>query len=351
VGETNPDHDFSDVFTEQDLADVALFIAETTTDYDAWVDADKMAIDGNMEDGQLVYEELCTGCHGPEGTAMNFSGDDSDSEYVAVIATGNPWEFLHKVRYGQPGTAMPSGIDVGLADQEYADLLAHAQSLSQEAPALVGGRLYDKWWGALNIDAPEDDQPLWATQETNTRSGSDTWRCKECHGWDYKGVDGAYGSGSHLTGFPGIFEDASMPVEELTGWLDGAANADHDFSGFMDESQIGMLVTFLQSGMVDTTEFINDDKSANGDPAAGEKLYNVACSRCHGDDGLALNFGDEAEPEYVTDIATDNPWEFWHKASYGQPGESMPSGVGTGWTEQDIADVLSYVQTLSAESE
>jgi len=38
--------------------------------------------------------------------------------------------------------------------------------------------------------------PLWATQSSNTRSGKDTWRCKECHGWDYMGVDGAYGSGS-----------------------------------------------------------------------------------------------------------------------------------------------------------
>ena len=27
-------------------------------------------------------------------------------------------------------------------------------------------------------------------------SGSDTWRCKECHGWDYMGVDGAYAGGS-----------------------------------------------------------------------------------------------------------------------------------------------------------
>jgi len=328
MGETNPDHDFSDVFAEQDLADMALFIAETTVDYDVWVDADKLAIDGNLEDGQLVYEEICTGCHGPEGTAINFSGDDSDSEYVATIAGGNPWELLHKVRFGQPGTAMPSGIDVGLADQEYVDLLAHVQGLPEEAPALAGGRLYDKWWAALNIDAPQDDQPLWATQDTNTRSGSDTWRCKECHGWDYKGADGAYGSGSHSTGFPGILGADSKPAEELTGWLDGTANAGHDFSAFLDENQIGMLVTFMQTGMVDTAEYINDDKAANGDPAAGEKLYNVACSRCHGDDGKAINFGDEAEPEYLGDHATGNPWEFWHKASYGQPGDQDGGRAG-----------------------
>lgn len=63
------------------------------------------------------------------------------------------------------------------------------------APELVGdsirgGKLYDKWWTVLGVDAPTEDQPLWKTQTTNTRTGADTWRCKECHGWDYKGVEG-----------------------------------------------------------------------------------------------------------------------------------------------------------------
>src|SRR3990172_1061139 len=74
-----------------------------------------------------------------------------------------------------------------------------------------GGLLYDEWWVVIAEDeaeahmaeGPATDHPLWKTQTTNTRTGADTWRCKECHGWDYKGVDGAYGSGSHQTGFKG----------------------------------------------------------------------------------------------------------------------------------------------------
>src|SRR3990172_11800171 len=68
-----------------------------------------------------------------------------------------------------------------------------------DTPANVakGGQLYDKWWKAAGVAEPTGDHPLWATQTTNTRKGLDTWRCKECHGWDYKGKDGAYGSGSH----------------------------------------------------------------------------------------------------------------------------------------------------------
>jgi thiosulfate dehydrogenase len=52
--------------------------------------------------------------------------------------------------------------------------------------------LYDSWWTVTGTDRPTTDQPLWQTQTTNTRTGADTWRCKECHGWDYQGKDGAY---------------------------------------------------------------------------------------------------------------------------------------------------------------
>ena len=43
------------------------------------------------------------------------------------------------------------------------------------------------------------------------RAGADTWRCKECHGWDYAGKDGAYGSGDHRTGIVGVLGTAMTP--------------------------------------------------------------------------------------------------------------------------------------------
>ncbi|MEJ2559031.1 MAG: hypothetical protein P8186_23010, partial [Anaerolineae bacterium] len=85
-----------------------------------------------------------------------------------------------------------------------------------------GGLLYDKWWTITGAEEPTTDHPLWATQSTNTASGADTWRCKECHGWDYKGKDGAYGSGSHFTGFPGVYDAQSKSVDELVAALKGA---------------------------------------------------------------------------------------------------------------------------------
>ncbi|MEE8170240.1 MAG: hypothetical protein V3T70_06810 [Phycisphaerae bacterium] len=75
------------------------------------------------------------------------------------------------------------------------------------ADAVRGGLPYDKYWAVTGGAEPTTDHPLWASRPdttSNTRTGADTWRCKECHGWDYKGVSGGYASGSHRTGIAGI---------------------------------------------------------------------------------------------------------------------------------------------------
>ena len=56
-----------------------------------------------------------------------------------------------------------------------------------------GGQLYDKWWEVIEAEEPKTTHPAYPAK--GEKKGSATWRCKECHGWDYKGVDGAYGKG------------------------------------------------------------------------------------------------------------------------------------------------------------
>ena len=48
-----------------------------------------------------------------------------------------------------------------------------------------GGRLYDNWFEALATDEPEGTHPSYPA--VGLQQGAATWRCKECHGWDYKG--------------------------------------------------------------------------------------------------------------------------------------------------------------------
>jgi len=350
-GATNSDHDFSSVMDEQALIDLALFITDESMDYSTVAGDDNVALSSDLGTGEDLFADACVECHGPEGLAINFSSVVSDPDYVAAIANGNPWEFMHKMRVGQPGTDMPSSIDNGWTSEEEAAVLAYAQTLPNISLVSQGGLIYDKWWVALGLDEPTEDHPLWATQTTNERSGKDTWRCKECHGWDYQGADGAYGSGSHYTGFTGAFGASTMSTEEIFAWLDGTSNTDHDFSAFFDEAAMTMMATFLQEGTVDMSTYVNEDKSANGDVDTGSASYEIACSRCHGDDGQGINFGDDDDPTYLGDVANGNPWETLHKSANGQPGEGMPSGFNLGWTWQNLADLLAYLQTLPGAGE
>lgn len=137
-----------------------------------------------------------------------------------------------------------------------------------------------------------------------------------------------------------------MSTEDLTAWLTGQKNPDHDFSGVMGEAYIKALVTFLQTETFDSAEYVNADKTVNGDPARGRAKFEKTCITCHGPDGKKMNFGTADEPEFVGTIAADNPWEFLHKDSFGQPGMPMPAGAALGWSLEDLADLLSYAQTL-----
>ena len=69
-------------------------------------------------------------CHGETGRAINF-GSKNKPEFVGTVASGNPWEFIHKVRSGQPGTKMQSGIVMGWNDQQICDLLTYARTMPQ----------------------------------------------------------------------------------------------------------------------------------------------------------------------------------------------------------------------------
>lgn len=214
----------------------------------------------------------------------------------------------------------------------------------------AGGKLYDKWWKAVpGVKEPAGDHPLWATQTTNKRKGLDTWRCKECHGWDYLGKDGVYGSGSHKTGFPGVMTAQAKSVDQLKAALKGSTNPKHDFSSALDDAALTNLAIFLKHGLVDLKPVIDGKakKPLRADAAHGKQLA-AGCAMCHGPEGKKLNFGKPDQPEYVGTIAKDNPWEFLHKVRMGQPGSNpaMPSGVEMGWTLQDVLDILAYSQTL-----
>ncbi|MBN1453187.1 MAG: hypothetical protein JW963_19390 [Anaerolineales bacterium] len=219
-----------------------------------------------------------------------------------------------------------------------------------ETDLVVGAQLYDKWYAALRIPAPQGDMPIWSRQSTNTRSGAETWRCSECHGWDYKGVNGAYASGSHYTGFPSIIlATADMSEEDIVAHLKGENDPAHDFSSYLDENAMGQVAIFLKEGLIDDSEYIDSIslKVINGDLEHGNDLYASTCSECHGGDGTTIIFRTEGVDETLGDVANRDPFRFLHRTRFGVAGTEMPVGYTLGWTPADGRDVLMYAQTLT----
>ena len=76
-----------------------------------------------------------------------------------------------------------------------------------------------------------------------------TWRCKECHGWDYRGAEGAYASGSHFTGIKGVRRTAGMPADEIHQII---MDETHGFTAHtMPHSAMEKIALFLSVGQID----------------------------------------------------------------------------------------------------
>jgi mono/diheme cytochrome c family protein len=227
-----------------------------------------------------------------------------------------------------------------------------ARSRQKSADDLViGAQLYDKWYAALGVSAPEGNMPAWDRQTTNTRSGADTWRCSECHGWDYKGSEGAYGAGSHYTGFPNVMKlAAALTPEEIVSHLKGSKDPSHDFSKYIDDANLQKLALFLKEGVIDEAEFIDAAtlKVKNGNVAHGKQLYDQTCATCHGADGKQIIFRTEGINESLGEVANRDPFRFLHRTRFGVAGTEMPVGRDLGWQPADGRDVLAYAQTLTA---
>jgi len=229
--------------------------------------------------------------------------------------------------------------------------------MSEMAAIARGGRLYDNWFkvskdARLPFGAPsgsgEDPSlaklidsrrhPAYPKEGSQAGKGGNDWRCKECHGWDYKGVNGAYATGEHRTGIKGIRGAAGKPEGEVLKILQDDTHALKNTN--LSQRDYRDLALFVAKGQVDMDAYI-DPKSgaARGDNAAGRDVYETVCAGCHGMKGNAI---EDMEP--LGKVANKNPWEAMHKILNGQPNEDMPAMRAFG--AKVAGDILAYMQTL-----
>ena len=206
-----------------------------------------------------------------------------------------------------------------------------------------GGRLYDKWYAVTDFDKPDSTHSAWPSSNTK-KTGATTWRCKSCHGWDFKGKDGKYGSGSFKTGIMGVRSVEGKSLDDIHAIL---MNSTHGFTHDMiPKNDMLHLAYFLRKGQYDISPYVNDDGTVNGNVDRGAAMFQNTCAACHGFDGRALNWGDDEKPSYIGTEAQKNPWEIMAKIRHGHPATQMIAY--SAFPMQDAADVLAYSQTLPA---
>ena len=207
-----------------------------------------------------------------------------------------------------------------------------------------GAQLYDNWM-KITKTKPEGNHPLYPANAK--KSGSATWRCKECHGWDYIGNKGRYSKGSHHTGIPGVFHVQTKSSEEIYDSLTNK-KLKHDFSEYLSESEIRDLVKFLREGQTPIEAAIDSNGGGKGDIASGKILYDLQCASCHGIDGNKIDFKSKKDGiQGIGWLANNNPQESIHKIRWGHPGSNMPSMItDKNLTEQDAIHILTYSQFL-----
>jgi len=210
-----------------------------------------------------------------------------------------------------------------------------------------GGQLYDDWMAVLEHPTPEGNHP--AYPDSGKKKGKATWRCKECHGWDYMGEDGAYGKGGHYTGIKGLRRAVHMNTDELANII---RDKTHQYTEAMiPDTAVQKLALFVSRGQVGMDQYIDrSTRRARGDLRRGASFFQTICAICHGFDGATMvsrsetalaAFGDRG---YLGTISSDNPWETLHKIRNGQPGVGMVALRVL--SVQDQVDVLAYMQTL-----
>ena len=216
----------------------------------------------------------------------------------------------------------------------------------QEADLKNGAQLYDNWI-KITKKNPEGIHPLYPANAK--KSGKTTWRCKECHGWDYIGNKGRYSKGSHFTGISGVFHVQTKFPEEI---YDSMTNKKlkHDFSEYLSESEIWDLVKFLREGQAPIEAVMDSKGQGKGDIVPGKVFYNAQCASCHGMEGNKIDFKTKKDGiQGIGWLANDNPQESIHKIRWGHPGSDMPAMItDKNLTEQDAIHILTYSQSLES---
>ncbi len=246
------------------------------------------------------------------------------------------------------------------------------QDAYNKADGILGGKLYDKFWASeTGWTAPNG---INAADITNY---GDFYRCKQCHGWDQMGREGAYIDRAPKTTRPSVGPSLIEPIENdpieefydhlknVTGrpvdptltqdGTTGSGDAMPAFGTILTDEEIWDIIKFLKEERLDVTQLYDltttgtyptgtksfSNIGKDGDPAAGDAFFSANCAGCHGADGKGIAIIDEGDTLTVGFFGRNKPYELQHKIKFGNLGSAM-----TGVPTATVADVKNLFKAL-----
>ncbi len=259
-----------------------------------------------------------------------------------VFKTSIAMAFSAAILLGSSMSAFADGNDYSHSEEAQDYIHGDPELPSDTWVLSAGGRIYDNWWNALDKDEPVGTHSAYPA--TAKKSGTTTWRCKECHGWDYRGVDGVYRGGSHHTGIKGINGAIGKNEADIAALMRAPL---HGYTNDMiNDVEMARLAAFVSRGQADVSRYVDmaTREIKWGDLNHGRAIFQSTCAACHGFDGRAMDWGDADEPKYVGTEALAAPDEVFGKIMNGHPGVAMINLRAFGASAAH--DVLSYAATL-----
>lgn len=260
-------------------------------------------------------------------------------------------------------TATPTALETATATAAAAKAITAETSDTQ-----IGGRLYDKFYSEATFTGTFDPATDKITDNAGTEvpnprivgGESHNYRCKECHGYDYKGALGFNGpdradrtraflaSSDLLAATTTLTRDQIIDKIALGGTGDNMPM----YGAIMSAANIAAIADHLvqlragtKAGPDDVLELLATTNTnsggkfhavkTGGDTTNGDTLIGNKCAACHGANGTQepLDGGEYSLGSMVRAM----PAEGYHKALNGNPGTYMTSQYTA---FQDILDVL-----------
>jgi mono/diheme cytochrome c family protein len=327
-----PPHRFGELISEKDLVDLANFVTHGQVDMEPLILSARELGPSGAAAFENIFATTCANCHGLDG------GRQRGVPQIGETARKQPSKVLHVVLNGHAGGNMPAlrafGTSMAVGMLAYARTLP-GQNLS--ASITNGGRLYDDWqWATGNRQALP--HPAYPKSARYSDVPQITWRCRECHGPDYKGSAGVYATGNHATGIKGIRGMAGADPADIMRIL---RNGTHRFGSVMKYRDLQDVANFVSQGQVDMDVFIDPKTGlARGAAAKGEAYFQTICAGCHGLEGRFV------AKRLLGNRARKDPWGSLHSILNGHPDDNMPALREI--DQKVIIDILAYVQSLQS---